>query len=165
MSLLKHFKYVAFGMSSEPGPASLRARARPILDTQTLMARFVFISILAFAAAVETSCFVLGSVKLQHKPAMFSLNPLAKRITHRAAACNSKCSLSEPKNALLSFALASSLLFPNIISSVPVHAAAPAEINEAENFKVLKVSESVFWVTCWSKIVKTRFPKLKISLK
>ena len=146
-------------------PAGLRARARPVLDTQTFMARFAFISILVFAAAVETSCFVLGSVKLQDKPVMFSLYPLAKRITHRTAACNSKCALSEPKNALLSFALASSLLFPNIISSVPVHAAAPAEINEAENFKVLKVSESVFWVTCWSKIVKTRFPKLKISLK
>ena len=48
--------------------------------------------------------------------------------------------LAESKRAFLSIALASTFMFPTLFPSPPVFAAAAPQINEAETFKVLKVS-------------------------
>ena len=111
--------------------------------------------------AMKASCFSISTFRFEEKYKSLALRPPARNdqgclLTMGASKDTVHSSFAQSKKEFLSVILASTLILPNIMPFVSAHAAAPPEINEAENFKVLKVWQTSFPVlTGFSKTISS----------
>ena len=95
-------------------------------------------SILAAAFVMSVSGFSLSSLRLVDCPSKLRLNAVQCAHISGVEEFKWKASLESSKSTLLSLLLASTLVMPNLAMPMAGFAAAP-EVNDIENFKVLKV--------------------------
>jgi hypothetical protein len=102
-------------------------------------------AILAMVFVMEASCFSIPVLRSTSNAVALG-NRQSMRDTSRCVAMSAvkenafKASMDASKAALMSVLLASTLALPNLAPSFVANAAAPTpEVNDIENFKVLKV--------------------------